>query len=155
MIISCEKCSKKFNLEDNLIPNEGRELQCGICNHKWFFKIHGNKIKLENELHKKSSVENVIEEVNTDIDVPNDKLKNKTETKTQDFENNERIEVNKNNTKIVKNSLVFIISVIAIIVLLDTFKYQLNNYFPRLDSFLNNLYESLKDLSLFFNDLIN
>ena len=155
MIISCEKCSKKFNLEDNLIPTEGRELQCGVCNHKWFFKIHGNKIKLENDLHKKSSVENAIEEDNIDVDVSNDNLEKKTEIKTQDFKNNNRIKINKNNPKIVKNSLVFIISIIAIIVLLDTFKYQLNNYFPRLDSFLNNLYESLKDLSLFFNDLIN
>ena len=155
MIISCEKCSKKFNLEDNLIPTEGRELQCGICNHKWFFKIHGNKIKLENDLHKKSSVENAIEEDNIDVDVSNDNLEKKTEIKTQDFKNNNRIKINKNNPKIVKNSLVFIISIIAIIVLLDTFKYQLNNYFPGLDSLLNNLYESLKDLSLFFNDLIN
>ena len=155
MIISCEKCSKKFNLEDNLIPTEGRELQCGICNHKWFFKIHGNKIKLENDLHKKSSVENAIEEDNIDVDVSNDNLEKKTEIKTQDFKNNNRIKINKNNPKIVKNSLVFIISIIAIIVLLDTFKYQLNNYFPGLDSLLNNLYESLKDVSLFFNDLIN
>ena len=155
MIISCEKCSKKFNLEDNLIPNEGRELQCGICNHKWFFKIHGNKIKLENDLHKKSSVENAIEEDNIDVDVSNDNLEKKTEIKTQDFKNNNRIKINKNNPKIVKNSLVFIISIIAIIVLLDTFKYKLNNYFPGLDSLLNNLYESLKDVSLFFNDLIN
>ena len=62
---------------------------------------------------------------------------------------------NKNNPKIVKNSLVFIISIIALIILLDTFKFQLNNYIPGLDSLLNNLYESLKDLSLFFKDLVN
>ena len=41
----------------------------------------------------------------------------------------------------------------ALIILLDTFKYQLNNYIPGLNSILNNLYESLKDLSLFFKDL--
>ena len=57
--------------------------------------------------------------------------------------------------KIIKKSLVLVITVIAIIILLDTFKYRLNNYIPELDSILNNLYESLKDLSLFFNDLIN
>ena len=60
----------------------------------------------------------------------------------------------KKNPKIIKNSLVFIISIIALIILLDTFKYQLNNYIPGLDSILNNLYESLKDLSLFFKDLL-
>ena len=62
---------------------------------------------------------------------------------------------NKNNPKIIKNSLVFIISAIALIILLDTFKFQLNNYLPGLDLILNNLYESLKDLLLFFKDLIN
>ena len=43
----------------------------------------------------------------------------------------------------------------ALIILLDTFKYQLNNYIPGLESILNNLYESLKDFSLFFKDLLN
>ena len=43
MIITCEKCSKKFNIEDNLIPENGRELQCGSCNHVWFFKKTVNK----------------------------------------------------------------------------------------------------------------
>ena len=62
---------------------------------------------------------------------------------------------NKKNPKIIKNSLVVLISIIALIVLTDTFKYQLKNYFPGLDSILNNLYESLKDLLLFFKDLIN
>ena len=38
MIITCEKCSKSFKIQDSLIPNEGRELQCGSCNYKWFFK---------------------------------------------------------------------------------------------------------------------
>ena len=44
MIITCENCTKKFNLQDDLIPEEGRELQCGSCNHKWFFKL--KKIQL-------------------------------------------------------------------------------------------------------------
>ena len=47
MIISCEKCNKKFNIQDNLIPNEGRLLQCGSCNHKWFYKLPDQHIKLE------------------------------------------------------------------------------------------------------------
>ena len=38
MIISCTNCKKKFELEDNLIPDTGRLLQCSSCSHKWFFK---------------------------------------------------------------------------------------------------------------------
>ena len=38
MIISCENCNKKFEVDDNLIPEQGRLLQCSSCDHKWFFK---------------------------------------------------------------------------------------------------------------------
>ena len=38
MIISCNNCNKKFNLDSNLIPENGRLLQCASCDHKWFFK---------------------------------------------------------------------------------------------------------------------
>ena len=38
MIISCENCNKKFELDDHLIPNEGRLLECGSCSHKWHYK---------------------------------------------------------------------------------------------------------------------
>ena len=38
MIISCNNCGKKFNIDSNLIPKNGRLLQCSSCNHKWFFK---------------------------------------------------------------------------------------------------------------------
>ena len=38
MIIECINCNKKFNIDSNLIPENGRLLQCNGCNHKWFFK---------------------------------------------------------------------------------------------------------------------
>ena len=38
MIITCNNCNKKFDLDSNLIPDKGRLLQCASCNHKWFFK---------------------------------------------------------------------------------------------------------------------
>jgi predicted Zn finger-like uncharacterized protein len=38
MIISCNNCNKKFEIESNLIPEKGRLLQCSVCQHKWFFK---------------------------------------------------------------------------------------------------------------------
>ena len=42
MIIECPACSKKFNIDDKLIPDEGRLLKCGNCDHTWFFKKEGN-----------------------------------------------------------------------------------------------------------------
>ena len=155
MIITCENCSKKFSIQDNLIPDEGRQLQCGSCNHKWFFKKNNKTIKLENE-----TFQNQPEDNSSGVsDNVQKKIKKKTEKiidiENEKSENFNKLKKTKKNPKIIKNSLVFVISLISIIVLLDTFKIQLNNYLPGLDSILNNLYESLKDLLLFFKDLIN
>ena len=38
MIISCPSCKKKFEIDANLIPIEGRNLQCGSCLNVWFYK---------------------------------------------------------------------------------------------------------------------
>ena len=38
MIIKCINCAKKFDVNSELIPSEGRTIQCGSCNHIWFFK---------------------------------------------------------------------------------------------------------------------
>ena len=51
MIITCPYCDKKFNVDASLIPNEGRTLQCGLCDEKWHFKL--NNKKLENDYIKK------------------------------------------------------------------------------------------------------
>ena len=141
MIVTCENCSKTFNIQEKLIPSEGRYLQCGSCSHKWFFKISSveNKIQKELVVDSENNEKNFIKK-NDPIEktIINNKKNNKLK-----------------KPKILKNFLVFIISIIAIIILVDTFKNQLNIYIPGINSILNNLYETLKDLSLFFNDLIN
>ena len=38
MIIECINCSKKFDVNSDLIPDNGRTIQCGSCNHIWFYK---------------------------------------------------------------------------------------------------------------------
>ena len=38
MIITCDQCDKRFEIESNLIPQKGRLLQCSSCSHKWFYK---------------------------------------------------------------------------------------------------------------------
>ena len=49
--------------------------------------------------------------------------------------------------------LVFFITLIAIFILIDTFKSPLINIFPSLENVLFNLYETLKDIKLFIIDL--
>ena len=47
MIITCPSCNKKFNVDASLIPQEGRTLQCGFCEHKWFFKTESIEEELK------------------------------------------------------------------------------------------------------------
>ena len=43
MIINC-KCGKyQFDVKKSDIGNNGREVQCGICNEKWFYGNVSNK----------------------------------------------------------------------------------------------------------------
>ncbi len=48
MIIECIKCSKKFELNSDLIPSNGRTIQCGSCGHVWFFKKPKKDFKKDN-----------------------------------------------------------------------------------------------------------
>ena len=45
MIISCPNCNKQFKIDNSLIPDEGRDLQCGSCNHVWFYNPRVKDIK--------------------------------------------------------------------------------------------------------------
>ena len=56
MIITCPNCNKQFKIDKSLIPNEGRDLQCGSCNHFWFYEFEEEKneaLKLNDEVVSK------------------------------------------------------------------------------------------------------
>ena len=63
MIIECPACSKKFNIDEKLIPDEGRLLKCGNCDHTWFYKKEEN-LKLENESIKINEIKENKSEIN-------------------------------------------------------------------------------------------
>ena len=60
-----------------------------------------------------------------------------------------------NKINYIKFFFVIIISIVALILILDTFKDILIKIFPNIKILLNNLYETLKDVTLFFYDLLN
>jgi hypothetical protein len=81
-------------------------------------------------------------------------------------ETKEKIEVNINestqvntkpkkqkNFKILNIFVVAIISFVAFIIIVDTFKYPIGKIVPNVEFILYNLYESIKDISLFIRDL--
>ena len=67
MIITCEQCFKKFEIESKLIPEKGRLLQCSSCNHKWFYKkviLEETKVVLEEKNIKSENINPTIQETN-------------------------------------------------------------------------------------------
>jgi len=156
MIIQCINCNKKFEVDPELIPEKGRSIQCGSCDHNWFYKKDISQPSSEN--HEEIPVVEETEEINIstqdigEINVLDENLEDKTDTKQID----DKINSKKSNVfnKIISYLIVAVISFVALIIVLDTFKTPLNNIFPNLEQILFNLYETLEDIGLFFKDLI-
>jgi predicted Zn finger-like uncharacterized protein len=157
MIIECVECNKKFDVDSSLIPDIGRLLECSICNHKWFFKK--DIIKKSITLNEKDISINNNVKANTEI---NPDVQNFQENKHSEYFDisdpaikNENLKENKDRKKfnILYGIIVFLISFIALILILDTFKTPLEKIFPNIEFILYNLYESIKDIELFFRDL--
>ena len=162
MIIECPCKKKKFNIDINLIPAEGRNLQCGSCDRIWFYKKEELKFepsqvnediaikekedsdKLNDDKSKNQLIKQPVEE----YEKAKSKLSNinKTENKSKEIKKTK-------SSKFFSYLIVFIISIGALIILLDTLKTPLINIFPGLEVLLFNLYETLKDIKLFIIDL--
>ncbi len=159
MIITCPNCNKQFKIDNSLIPDDGRELQCGSCKYVWFYKPE-NESEVPLTLNENASVE----KVETDIEIK-DKNEEFSEKLNQEKTVKPEIkEISKDTDKTVKKSvnkgpkffsylIVFIISFVALVILLDTLKTPLINIFPGLELVLFNLFETLKDIKLFIIDL--
>ena len=181
MIITCNNCQKKFDIVSNLIPDKGRLLQCASCDYKWFFKnevlentvssivedIHNDNVNIFDQNKRSNNYEInpselPMEEIKVDIEEELDEkieVNNEEEPKIKiDTNIIESIPVNtkpkkQKNLKILNIFIVVIISFIAFIIIVDTFKYPIGNVVPNIEFILYNLYESIKDISLFIKDL--
>ena len=152
MIIECINCNKKFEVNSKLIPEVGRNIQCGSCNHLWFFDKN-NQINLGNIKTKEVSIPPKRKK--------NNNLKKKVVSNNGTFDSGQKtalVKFEKSSDftigKFLSYILVGIISIITFIIFLDTFKSPLYNYFPNLEFLLFNLYETIIDISLFVKDLI-
>ena len=174
MIIACINCNKKFDIDSSLIPDKGRLLQCAGCDHKWFFKNSINPIKDNNNdisfLNQNKSTNN------TEIS-SSDQLMEKIEAFSEE-DLDEKIEIDREEEvkkktlvninddisakskpryqkkfKVLNVFIIAIISFVAFIIIIDTFKYPIGKVVPSVEFILYNLYESIKDISLFIRDL--
>jgi hypothetical protein len=160
MIIECPCKKKKFNIDINLIPAEGRNLQCGSCDRVWFYKeeLISDPSQVSEDIAIKEKEDS--EKLNDDKSkhqlikqpVENEKVKSKLSTINETENKSKEIKKTK-SSKFFSYLIVFIISLGALIILLDTLKTPLVNIFPGLEVLLFNLYETLKDIKLFIIDL--
>ena len=152
MIIQCENCNKKFEIQDSLIPDEGRLLECGSCAHQWHYTPI-TKLELTDEVQIK-------DEPTEQLIVKKTKKKSKIIKKIyeNDADNeigqtNENIATKEKNISFVNFLLVGIISFVAIVILVDTFKNQIAYVIPNINLYINELHEILRDIFLFIVDL--
>ena len=156
MIISCDNCNKKFEVDDSLIPEAGRLLQCSSCLHKWHF-VPKKKKKKDKIIKKDEKEEIVIEKI---FDEPAKEVNDEIEEDTLITEDiKESYEKNINKSKKNKSIpfinilLVLIITFIAILTVVETFKFQIIDFYPELEFYLNSFYETIKDITSFIQDL--
>ena len=157
MIITCPCEKKQFKIDSSLIPNEGRELQCGSCERVWFYKPQNESetpLKLNNNIStNKTEQNNEVKEKNLEISKPSQEEKiidSVIETENlKTFANSAG-----KKSKLFSYLIVLIISFVALIILVDTLKTPLINIFPGLEVILFNLFETLQDIKLFIIDLI-
>ncbi len=154
MIIECINCNKVFEINSELIPENGRTIQCGSCNHVWFYNPKISDFKKEknqdteiNDL-KKKIVEEKVQKI----------FEGKDYSKLEDTKNYEITEYKPKKTlsflKFLSYLIVLLISFIALLIIVDTFNTFLYQFFPGLELIMFNLFETLKDIELFINDLI-
>ena len=165
MIITCPNCNKQFKIDNSLIPDEGRDLQCGSCDHIWFYNIqekNNEVLELKQEIisedieTKAENKEDKIEEKQQPEEIIKTEINNKKKEKNSEKQKNTTTlkKTENKGSKFFSYLIVFIISFVALIILLDTLKTPLIKVFPELEIILFNLFETLQDIKLFIIDLI-
>ena len=161
MIISCPNCNKKFKIDQNIIPIGGRLLQCSNCKHKWYFKIE-KKEEIDNGSLDPEKV--ILENKSEDIKInstENDSLieknsKKQPKKKEKVVKKTKKINQNTNDRPIglLNMIIVLIISFVAIVIVLDTFRIEISKYIPFLNPILISFFEIIDDINSFIKDLI-
>tara|TARA_Y100001958_G_C20784404_1_gene254593 strand:- start:42 stop:494 length:453 start_codon:yes stop_codon:yes gene_type:complete len=149
MIIVCPSCRKNFDVDENLIPDKGRLLKCGSCNQTWFFNKNEN-------VQIKISKDEFVTEKKPDIKekkIRKPVLNFSTNTKKGSELVKYQPKYNFSFGKFLGYIIVFLITFIAFIIILDTFKDPLSSVFPNVELVLYNLFETLRDIILFVKDL--
>ena len=163
MIISCPECSKRFNIDQNLIPKDGRLLQCSNCMHKWHFiiekkeKIIEQPIKSEEIITESKNQEKKINPLQEVIPTEDETVEKKLKKEQKEQKKKKKEQKRKKQDKPIKllnMIIVIIISVAALIIIIDTFRIELSKFMPFLNPMLDSFYAIIADINSFIKDLI-
>ena len=159
MIISCPNCNKNFNIDQSLIPDQGRLLQCSNCMHKWNYIIKKTEDIVEKKLKfDGTSLDGKIKKtkINSPIQV---KKSEKNLSKQQEFINKSKKVKQRQKKKdkpisLLNMIVILVISMAAIITILETFRIEFSKYLPFLYIMLNSFYVVIADINSFIKDLV-
>ena len=167
MIISCIKCNKKFTVDDKLIPELGRILECGSCTHQWHYipilVINKNIDPSKTESIIKSDEPFIFDNNTNDNNTIDQKIIPSVDNNTKNSIPNLKddkdpvdlvVKNKKTKSNFLNKLLVAILSFVALIIILDTFRDKLSSIIPSLDLYLHSLYNVLNDIFLFVSNLI-
>ena len=129
-------------------------VKCGVCNHTWFFKPSENIEKKQDAATPNAIIK---EEENKEfirVKRNNETIKPKVD-KTKGNKKYLPVIKREKSKNFSKLFLVFLITIIAIVILIDTFKVPLSYIIPNINFYLDNLYQSLIDIKLFTINLFN
>ena len=140
MIIECQNCNKKFDLEDKLIPLKGRLVQCGFCHSQWH--------QLPN-----NTTSSLKEKVIDKVDISKDEVKVRSINKKIKSKARDKQEFKNKNIGFFSYIFIFLISIIAFFLIAETFEYQINNIFPNFENYIIYVYETLNNILILIKDL--
>ena len=136
MIIQCQNCSRKFQVNDEDIPKEGRMVQCSNCAQKWF----QTPIKVKAPVkRKRKRVKKKIEEVEIN------NIQKIIDPSSQDSVS--EVYEPKQGLGFFGYIFLLIIIILSAIGVLKTFEDDLINHFPEIEYIFEFLNEQLQYVS--------
>ena len=145
MIIICQNCNKKFEIDDQLITEKGRLVQCGFCNSKWH-QLPQIKTSEKKTIDKKQELTLPKTAIKKRIYARKEE-KNLTKPKT------DKTKIKAKKIGFLSLILIILISTVAAFLVVETFKTQIVSFWPQADAYINHIYETLENIFILIEDL--
>ena len=147
MIINCQSCNKKFEINDQLIPEDGRLVQCGYCNSKWHQLPQIETTEVE-PIDKKEELDKPKKLIKKRIDIQKEE-KNLTKSRSV------KTKIKTKKIGFLSLILIILISTVATFLVIETFKIQIISSWPQADVYINHVYETLENIVALSGGTIN